>query len=190
MTVGANWGASAQERAMPMACDDVLAHARVRVHRAVSIRARPAMVFRWLCQLKLAPYSYDLIDNLARRSPRELVRGCEQLEVGQRFMSIFSLTSFAHDEHLTLRSRRTAVTYAVLPDGGSTRLLARVLFDPPGGRLGAAAAAHVLVLGDLVMMRKQLLTLRALAERDTARGRLSCRRPAPPPPARAAAGSS
>jgi hypothetical protein len=152
-----------------MACDELLPDARVRLHRAISIDARPLMVFRWLCQLKLAPYSYDLLDNFGRRSPRELVRGTEDLMLGQRFMTIFSLTSFVRDEHLTLRSRRTAVTYTVLQQGRSTRLLARVLFDLPGGRFGAALAGRALALGDLVMMRKQLLTLKALAERDEAR---------------------
>ncbi|HTA13972.1 MAG TPA: hypothetical protein VK781_03855 [Solirubrobacteraceae bacterium] len=129
------------------------------------------MVFRWLCQLKLAPYSYDLLDNLGRRSPRELVSGTERLEVGQRFMTIFSLADFRQDEHLTLRSRRVAVTYMTLSDVEQTRLVARVLFDPPGGRIGTALMGSTLALGDLAMMRKQLLTLKALAERDTARAR-------------------
>jgi hypothetical protein len=166
MIVGANWGATADERAMTLACDDVLPHASVRLHRAVSIEAPAAAVFRWLCQLKLAPYSYDLIDNLGRESPRQLTPGVEHLQVGQRFMTIFSLVSFAGEEHITLRSRRTAVTYAVLANEGQTRLLARVLFDPPGGRLGAALTGHVLALGDLVMMRKQLLTLKNLAQQS------------------------
>ena len=165
MTLGANWGATADECTMPMACDELLPGARVRVHRAVSVHAQPSTVFRWLCQLKLAPYSYDLLDNFGRRSPRKLVRGCEHLEIGQRFMSIFSLRSFAHDEHLTLRSRSVAVTYAVLSDNGLTRLFARVLFNPRGP-LGAAPVTHLLAFGDLVMMRKQLLTLKALAERE------------------------
>jgi len=125
-------------------------------------------VFRRLCQLKLAPYSYDLVDNLGRRSPRELVPGVEHLAVGQRFMSIFSLASFAYDEHITLRGQRVAVTYAVLSGAGPTRLVARVGFDPPGGSLGTALTGQALALGDLVMMRKQLLTLKALAERDAA----------------------
>jgi hypothetical protein len=167
MISGANWGATADEREMALACDRLLADASVRLHRAVSVDAPPSLVFRWLCQLKLAPYSYDLVDNLGRRSPRELIPGVEQLEVGQRFMTIFALVSFAQDEQITLRARRTAVTYAVRSGGESgapTRLLARVLFAPPGGSLGRPLTGHALALGDLVMMRKQLLTLKALAE--------------------------
>lgn len=166
MIVGTNWGVTPDERARPMACDGLLADAPVRLHRGISVDAPASMVFRWLCQLKLAPYSYDLLDNFGRRSPRELTSGVERLEVGQRFMSIFSLASFTPDEHITLRGRRTAVTYAVIPGDGRTRLMARVLFDPPGGRSTGALLGHALALGDLVMMRKQLLTLRSLAERE------------------------
>jgi hypothetical protein len=140
----------------------------VRVHRAIDVHAPAPVVFRWLCQLKLAPYSYDLIDNLGRTSPRQLTSGAERLELGQHFMQIFRLSSFAQDQHITLRSRRTAVTYRVTARGGETRLLARVLFEPPYGRLGRLLVGNALALGDLVMMRKQLLTLKALSESNDA----------------------
>lgn len=168
-TWGSNWGASPHERTVALACDGLLAQAPVCLHRAVSVNAPPETVFRWLCQLKHAPYSYDAIDNFARRSPRELTPGAERLRIGQRFMSIFVLACYVPDEHITLRSRRTAMTYAVISELGGTRLLARVLFDPPALPLISTLAARTLSLGDLVMMRKQLLTLKALAERDAAR---------------------
>ena len=88
----------------------------------------------------------------------------ERLELGQRFMRIFSLASFGPDDHLTLRAPGVAVTYSVRPRGDGSRLVARVLFKAPGGRLGEALLGQSPALGDLVMMRKQLLTLKELAE--------------------------
>ena len=74
-------------------CDDVLPQHTRALFRAVALDAPPTVVFRWLCQLKLAPYSYDLLDNGGRRSPRHLVPGVDRLEVGERVM-IFELASF------------------------------------------------------------------------------------------------
>ncbi len=171
MNLGGNWGATDREHALPLACDELLRGSPVRLHRAISVAAPASVVFAWLCQLKLAPYSYDLLDNWGRRSPRELVGGVEQLAVGQRFMTIFALESFVTDEHVTLRSRRAAVTYALVAGQEGTRLLVRILMDLPGGRFGSALTGPALALGDLVMMRKQLLTIKGLAERDVARSR-------------------
>ena len=163
--LGLNWGASVAERRVPLPCNELLPDARTRCDRAISVDAPAAVLFRWLCQLRVAPYSYDLLDNLGRRSPRELTPGVERLEVGQRFMRIFSLASFAPDEHLTLRAHGVAVTYAVRGHADRCRLVARVVFKAPGGWLGDALVGRALALGDLVMMRKQLLTLKELAER-------------------------
>jgi hypothetical protein len=145
------WGASDEEVAARLPCDDLVPGGTV-VDRAVDTEADRAAVFRWLCQLRRAPYSYDWIDNFGRRSPRELTPGLDDLHPGQRFMTIFRLISFAPDEHITLRSRRVAVTYRVTP--GRLHMRARWRGLPPG-----------MSLLDLVMSRKQLLTLAELAER-------------------------
>ena len=164
MIPGLTWGVRPAERTVPLACDALCPRAGVQADRAISIAAPPPIVFSWLCQLRVAPYSYDLLDNLGRRSPRarnpELVR----LEVGQRFMTMFALQSFVDGEQITLRSRGVAVTYAVQPEGAGARLHVRVWFGGP--RL----PARLLALGDLVMMRKQLLTLKSLAEHEAAEG--------------------
>jgi hypothetical protein len=173
LTLGLTWGVRPAERTVPLPCDALCPHARVQADRAISIAAPPPIVFSWLCQLRAAPYSYDLLDNLGRRSPRarnpELVR----LEVGQRFMTMFALQSFVDGEQITLRSRGVALTYAVQPEGAGARLHVRVWFGGPW------LVAHVLAWGDLVMMRKQLLTLKSLAEHEASRS-LTMRGPTPP----------
>ena len=141
--------------------------------RAVTIDAPAPVVYRWLCQLKVAPYSYDLLDNRGRRSPQHLVPGVDQLEVGERVL-IFELASFAVDEHLTLRLRGHRVfgdvgmSYMVVPDGPDrSRLVVKVVTMPARGLPGALVRG-LLPAGDLVMMRRQLLNLKALAEATAA----------------------
>jgi hypothetical protein len=175
-SIATTWGSTPNERAESFACDDVLPTAPYELYRAVTVQAPPAMVFRWLCQLRVAPYSYDLLDNLGRRSPRELTAGLNELTVGQRFMTIFTLAAFEPDKQITVRivpgSPRTifgdlAVSYTVTADGsGSSRLVVKLRVDLPGEGLLARARRTLLAWGDLFMMRKQLLTLKALAEKS------------------------
>ena len=141
------------------------------------VEAPAPRVFRWLCQLRVAPYSYDLLDNLGRRSPRELTPGLDELVVGQRFMTIFTLAAFERDKDVTLRIvpggpralfGDLAISYAALPDGGSrSRLVAKLRVGLPGDRLLVRLRRTLLAWGDLFMMRKQLLTLKALAEKTS-----------------------
>ena len=159
---GLTWGVRPSEPAAPLPCDELLPDAPVQADRAISIAAPPSVVFSWLCQLRAAPYSYDIIDNLGRRSPRQRDPGLVRLEVGQRFMTMFALRSFVDGEQITLRAKGVAVTYAVAPEGTGSRLHVRVLFAGP------RPLVRALALGDLVMMRKQLLTLKSLSERDAA----------------------
>ena len=101
---------------MALPCDALCPRPGVRADRAISIAAPAPIVFAWLCQLRIAPYSYDLLDNFGRRSPRHRNPDLVHLEVGQRFMTLFALESFVADEQITLLAKGTAVTYAVGPD--------------------------------------------------------------------------
>ena len=86
-------------------------------------------MFAWLCQLRVAPYSYDWIDNWGRRSPRERDPALERLEVGQRFMTIFRLEEFERPHHVTLWHEgvfgKVAGTYATPPG----RLVVKLLWS-------------------------------------------------------------
>ena len=176
------WGTTEAERDAPHPAAHLERDGSRVMVRAVDVDADAATLFRWVCQVKLAPYSYDWVDNLGRQSPRHLVPGVEQLAVGQRMM-IATVAEFEPGRSITGVSTsasarvfgHTVLTYAVTERGPDrSRLVATlaVAATNPVARLGR----HLLAWGDLVMMRKQLLTFKELAEqqaRETARsGRL------------------
>jgi hypothetical protein len=137
--------------------------------RAVDVAAPPAVVFRWLCQLKVAPYSYDWLDNRGRRSPRELTPDAEKLAIGQQLM-IARIVEFEPDRHITGVSLPAAtamfgamsLTYQVTATVGGSRLVA--CLDVTARSWADRLRTDLLAVGDLVMMRKQLLNLKGLAE--------------------------
>ncbi|MDL5155029.1 hypothetical protein [Actinomycetospora termitidis] len=191
MDVPEHWGTTPAERARRTPADDLVPHPVARWTRAATSTADRNVLYRWLCQLTVAPYSYDLVDNwsrsssaplrlpLVRRSPRALTPGADTVHIGQRLLALFVVDSFVPGEHLTIRRRRRsaaeldhagrtrggpvgefAVTYAVHDDPGGSRLVATVVLDRTGPVVGKALA-----WGDLVMMRRQLTRLCALAAR-------------------------
>jgi len=172
------WNTLPEDRAAAYPCDTYLAATTAGMLRAVNVDAPPDVLFRWLCQLKVAPYSYDWIDNLGRQSPRTLTAGAERLALGQRVMAIFTIVDFQADRHITLRAEGaaaalfgpTVVSYVVRPKArGRSRLVVKIALGIERSGLGWDMARAFLAWGDLIMMRKQLLTLKMLAERQ-ARG--------------------
>lgn len=170
------WGATPSEEKRAYPCDAILRSGE-ELYRGVDVEAAASTVFRWLCQLRVAPYSYDWIDNRGRQSPPELTQGLERLEIGQTVMQIFRLVSFEPGRHLTLRIEQggpaalfgdIAGTYLVEPRGeAASRLLVKLVVRHPRGIAGLLQR-FLLPWGDLLMMRRQLLNLKALAEAQAA----------------------
>jgi len=137
MITACTWGTTVAERHMRFPCDHVLPAYDQDMWRGITIAAPAATVFRWVCQLRVAPYSYDWIDNGARRSPQRLVPGLEQLAPKQTVMTVFHIVSFAPDEQLTVQIKPTPLATRVFGDGAisyvlvpctptTTRLLAKL----------------------------------------------------------------
>ena len=93
------------------------------------------------------------------------------MEKGQRFL-VFEIVEFEDDRHITggvteeFRSiyGPLAVSYTVRPiDSGHTRLVVKLDVGAVG--LKERIRRFIMVWGDLIMARKQLLTLKRLAER-------------------------
>lgn len=157
------WGVTAAEVARHYPCDDVVPAPVMQVWRGVTVDARPADIWPWLIQVRLAPYSYDWIDNFGRRSPRVLrgltdpAPGDAFTRVGERF-EIGRVLSVAREEHLTASILGAVMSYVLVPEGASTRLLLKIVMG--SGRWWAPA----LSVGDLIMARRQLLNFKSRAE--------------------------
>jgi hypothetical protein len=174
VSVAFTWGTEEAERRLPFPCDGYVPQADAVCFRGITVRAPRERLFRWLCQMRVAPYSYDWIDNRGRRSPPTLTPGLEHLAIGQSMMHIFTIVDFAGDRHITLRIKQgtgafslfgdLALTYLIVEDNPeSCRLLVKMVVRYPRGITGAVMR-RVLPWGDLVMMRRQLLNFKALAE--------------------------
>lgn len=162
-----SWGATDAEIRAVYPCEALVPEPAARMIRAVDVAAPADHTFRWLCQLTRAPYSYDLVDNLGRRSPRTLTPGADTLTPGTPFVMIFQIAGVVPGREITgvgrpgptRRFGPMACTYRVTPQGSGSRLIGRL-------DLTARRLATPIAWGDLLMMRKQLRTLAACAERS------------------------
>ncbi|HEX4211985.1 MAG TPA: polyketide cyclase [Candidatus Dormibacteraeota bacterium] len=160
--IGDRWGVSPPEVARHYPCDELVAEPVLQVWRGVTARAEAGHVWRWVAQIRLGPYSYDWIDNLGHRSPRQL-RDLPDPEPGEPFTTargrpVGSILAVMPGQHLTGQIMGAIMSYVLVPEGEATRLLLKVVVAQ--GRV----VAPLLSVGDLVMSRRQLLNLARLAE--------------------------
>jgi hypothetical protein len=145
-------------------CDGFVSSPALQAWRGVDVAAPPEAVWPWVAQVRVAPYSYDWIDNLGRRSPRELL-GLPEPRAGERFTTaggrrLGRIVSVDPGRQLTGTIMGAFMSYVLVhQDQGSTRLLLKVVSEAPRW------AATGLSVGDLIMARRQLLNLKHLAER-------------------------
>ncbi|HCY84007.1 MAG TPA: hypothetical protein DHV36_02610 [Desulfobacteraceae bacterium] len=168
-----NWGVTTEEREIKFPCDRFVQRFSDAWYRGISICAGPDTVFKWLCQMRVAPYSYDWIDNFGRKSPQALIPGLDHLEIGQPIMTIFELIDFEPGGFLTIslnpRLRKifctnTVITYLIVrQDERNCRLLVKIHVNSPKGLSGKLLSSF-LCFGDWVMMRRQLLNFKKLCE--------------------------
>ncbi|MEP6799422.1 MAG: hypothetical protein ABI890_14800 [Lapillicoccus sp.] len=169
------WGATPEEVAGRLPGDELVVRPTFNATRAITIDARPEDIWPWLVQIGMTRagwYSYDLLDNLGRRSADRIIPELQGLAVGdvipmspdgKQGMVVRALDPPRSMIWGTPAETTWAWQLDPSPDG-STRLIARVRsryrwLSP------SMAFSALLEFGDIWMMRKMLLNLRARAER-------------------------
>jgi hypothetical protein len=162
--IGDRWGVSDGETLRSYPCDDLVASPTLQAWRGVRVGAPAAVLWPWVAQVRLAPYSYDWIDNRGRRSPRELA-GLAEPRVGEHFTTaggreLGRIVAVEPGQQLTATIMGAFMSYVLVPSGDdSTRLLLKVVMRT------SRWIAPALSVADLFMARRQLLNLKQLAER-------------------------
>lgn len=163
--IGDRWGATQAEILRRYPCDEIVPAPAMQAWRAVTVKARPERVWPWVAQVRLAPYSYDWIDNLGRRSPQHLMRLPEPV-AGEPFTTVGGrpagrIIAVGPGEHLTGQIMGAVLSYVLVAEDQWTRLLLKVVVAH-----ARRVITPLLCLGDLVMARRQLLNLARLAEQS------------------------
>jgi hypothetical protein len=159
------WGVTDAEVARRFPCDDVVPAPAGQLWRGVTVNAEPGRIWSWLKQIRVAPYSYDWVDNLGRRSPQTLL-GLPEPAAGDSFTSAAGrrlgvVLSAEPGRQLTGRIAGVVMSYVLQPGSDGTRLLLKI--NVPAVRFPGPLLV-LLSVGDLVMARRQLLNIKRLAE--------------------------
>ncbi|GAB3329556.1 polyketide cyclase [Micromonospora halotolerans] len=161
--IGDRWGVTDCEILRSYPCDEFVVSPELRAWRAVHVKAPAEAVWPWVAQVRLAPYAYDWIDNLGRRSPRKLV-DLPEPQVGDRFTTaggreLGRIVSVDRGKQLTGTIMGAFMSYVLVPmEDDTTRLLLKVVMR------STRCVALGLSVGDLIMARRQLMNLKQLAE--------------------------
>ncbi|MCX6006973.1 MAG: hypothetical protein NTZ34_06890 [Chloroflexi bacterium] len=162
-----SWGTNDVERRLQYPCDLAFDNYNDTYFRGTTIRASDEIIFRILGQLRVTMNSFKPFN------PSEPIPESEELIIGQEIMEFFEITSVENKRHLTIRIKKgskeskvygdVAVSYVVLPENKEQcRIIVKCLIHYP--KVIGLLLRLVLPWGDLIMMRRQLLSIKRVAE--------------------------
>jgi hypothetical protein len=162
--IGDRWNVTDEEVARRYPCDQFVRAPTLQAWRGITVHAMPEVLWPWVGQIRIAPYSYDWIDNLGHRSPQQLT-GLPEPVVGEPFTTAATrrfgrILAVDPPEQLTGEIVGAAISYVLVPEGQTTRLLMKIVTSM------SRWLTPWLSVGDLIMARRQLLNLKSLAEQN------------------------
>lgn len=170
------WGATPEEVGRGMPGDEVVPAPTFNATRAVTVEATPEAIWPWIVQIgfgRAGWYTYDLLDNMGRRSAEELIPELQHIEVGD-------LVPMGPGEDAGMRVKEietgrwivwwdknhlTTWTWLLdpMPTGG-TRLVTRVRSRSSWRHPTTAVWLLLFEVADFPLMRKCLLGIKRRAE--------------------------
>lgn len=170
------WGATAIEIKRPMPGDEIVVKPTFNATRAVSINAIAENIYPWIIQMGVTRagwYSYDLLDNLAKRSAEVIIPEHQNIKIGDIVplspdgKQGMLVKDFKKNEWMLWWDNKGDSTWVwgIYPEGESTfRLITRVRVKY---RFFSLAILFNLLIEffDIWMMRKCMLGIKKRAEK-------------------------
>lgn len=179
------WGATDEEVLRPMPGDEIVARPVFNATRAVTVNARPEEIWPWLVQIgfgRAGWYSYDVLDNLGRRSAEQILPEYQNLAPGDLIPlgpgeeSGLFVKDFRPNEWMIWWDRRrqsTSWVWGLYPiDDVRTRLVSRVRNDYRKGLSNFLFGVLLIETADFPLMRKCMLGIKRRAEQAADRTRI------------------
>jgi hypothetical protein len=143
--------------------------------RSIEIHAKTSDIFVWLKQLRIAPYSYDFIDNRGRKSPDFIIENLPPLKVNTHYLLAFHIFEFEENSFITCRfcepinppvnlyMKNLFFEYRIVVQGSKTQLWCKIKgninTDP-----SSKGFFFIFSVANKIMMARQLKNIKKLSE--------------------------
>lgn len=143
--------------------------------RCIEIQANASDIFVWLKQLRIAPYSYDFIDNRGRKSPDFIVENLPPLKVNTHYLLAFHIFEFEENSFIVCRfcepinqpvnlyMKGLFFEYRIAEQGSKTQLWCKIkgCFNTDASSKGFF---FIFSVANKIMMARQLKNIKKLSE--------------------------
>ena len=139
------------------------------------ISANSSDIFVWLKQMRIAPYSYDFIDNNGRKSPDYIIKNLPPLKVNTHYLLSFHIVEFDENSFIVCRFCEPINTpislymkclfleYRIVEQGDKSQLWCKIR-GYINTNMASRGFFYTFSLMNKVMMAKQLKNIKKLSE--------------------------
>jgi len=144
--------------------------------RYIDTKAGAPFVYTWLRQLRVAPYSYDILDNRFKRSPQYVIENLPPVRINTHFLLAFHVCAFKANSYIAGRFCEPINTpidryiaglyleYRLLENSGTTEIWCKVLGFVKKD-IYSRAFFRIFSMINRFMTNRQLKNIRKLSEK-------------------------
>jgi hypothetical protein len=143
--------------------------------RCIEVCADASDIFVWLKQLRVAPYSYDVIDNRGKKSPDYIIENLPPLKVNTHYLLAFHIFEFEENSFIVCRfcepinlplnlyMKDLFVEYRIVEQGTKTKLWCKIkgYFNSD---ISSKGFFFIFSVVNRIMMARQLKNIKKLSE--------------------------